>query len=746
MKPNPQWLAMANLVLGGLAFLLGLVIVRENPRQRLNRVVSLLLFFGGLGAVLSALTLLLPVEGRGLQTRLDVLWEFFFPTAFLLASVFPEERSFTRPLSLPGGRRGPAFEWLVFAPHVFHFLLVLATERLPETRGSGAAHGIVGPLLGVAGVFGRLFLAVHQALFSLVDLGFGGAAVVLLLDSLRRTRVPRLRQQLAAITVGLVGCLFLYAAATTVPTLLGRPLGRSMQAWLTTAALTLGSGAIAYAMVRHQFLALRLIARRGILYAVASAVLVGAYLLGIDRVNGLLAASLHLDRRVLEPVFLVIALAMFQPVVARLEQWLDGLFLRDPNDYRNVLRALGRDLQTTIDLEGLLERSARTLADALLPGAAHVVAFTPDGPRVHTGAGAALTSESLAALPGLAARLPREAASLRLVDGDAIAADADRALLTACGAELVVPLRWRGEDLGLVLLGRKLTGTVYTSEDTTLLHSLATQMGVSLQNALLLRDRLQRLRLEQELDLARQIQQNLLRQDFPVLAHGAVHGVALPSRQVGGDYHDVVQAPDGSHLVAIADVAGKGVPAALLSSMLQAALRTQAESGGSPAQILRGINSLVYRTTAANQFATFFLARVSADGRRLTYTNAGHNWPLLVRADGRCEWLSEGGTLLGILGSLPLGDWDVALEPGDLLLLYTDGISEATDAAGEQFGEERLAEFVRALPRSLTPEQVAHEVLGAVERHLAGLEPQDDRTLLVLRAGAVPAPVTVPGD
>src|SRR5262244_2767177 len=143
MTNSSHLLATVNLVLGGLVFLLGFVILRENPRQRLNRVVSLMLFFGGLGAVLAALTLLVPgkTSGAGFQSNVAYLWELFFPTAFLLASVFPAERAFTRPFALPGGMRSPSFVLLVYAPHAFHLLLVVAMGLLPPEPAAHAGGG-----------------------------------------------------------------------------------------------------------------------------------------------------------------------------------------------------------------------------------------------------------------------------------------------------------------------------------------------------------------------------------------------------------------------------------------------------------------------------------------------------------------------------------------------------------------------------------------------------------------------------
>ena len=745
MTSTYQLLASFNLVLGGMVFLLGLVILRENPHQRLNRVVSLMLFFGGFGAVLSALALLLPAAAKGapLGGNVAYLWQLFFPTAFLFAAIFPEERAFTRPIKLPGGSRGPGFMTLVYAPHTFHFLLVLAMATWhPDKSPVPASAGVARPFLELGAVIGRLFLSVHQALFSLVDLGFGAAAVVLLVSSYRRTTVPRIRQQLGAIAVGMVSCLVLYAFATSIPTLLGSSLDRGVEAALTTAALTLGSGSIAYAMVRFKFLDTKLIARRGILYALASAVMIGIYLLVIERVNRAVATTFGIDARIVEPVFLIMALTLFQPAVSRLEESLDRMFLRDPSDYRNVLRALGRDLQTTIDLDDLLTRSIRTLTETLLLRSSYIVAITQDGPVVRTGAGESLSEDALMGIVGILQRLTREEPSFRLSDPVDGLRRVDRELLVRrLGIELMVPLRWRGETLGIVLLGEKLTGTEYTSEDVSLLNTLGSQMGVSLQNALLLRDRLQVARLEEELHLAQQIQQTFLRTEFPPLPRCQVHAVNLPSRQVGGDYYDIVPAPDGSFLVAIADVAGKGVPAALLSSMLQAALRTQSRVA-SPAEILRNINALVYRSTAVHQFATFFLARVHPDGRRMTYCNAGHNWPLLVSSSGEVKHLDIGGILLGIMEDVSLDEDVVALDAGAAVVLFTDGISEATNAGGELFSDERVATYVASLPCTLAASEVAARILAEVERHLGEVEAQDDRTLVVLRvAEAVPGAV-----
>ncbi len=738
-------LSTLNLGLGGLVFLLGLVILRENPHQRVNRLVAMMLFFGGFGAVLAGLSFLgsgprtSAQQAPDLLTNMAYVWEFFFPTLFAFASVFPEERGFTDVPNLRiAGRRiwTPSFNTLVFAPYVFHFLLMVAITlwkpsiTLPQ---SGPLH-LLAPILQVVGVFGGLFLVFHQALFSLVNLGFGLASIALLFNSLRRARVPRLRRQLGAIAVGMSASMACYSLAALLPTLFNFHVPDLWRSAFTIVALTLGPGSIAYSVVRFKFLDTKLLARRGILYALASGVLVGFYLLIVNQVNHYLTSITGSQAKVLEPVLLILALALFQPAIARLEEMLDQVFLRDPSDYRNVLRHLGRELQTTIDLEVLLARTVDTVAETLILEHAHIVALSQRGMVAHTGAGAPLSPEARTMLARVLPKVSTRQTSYRLTDRiEGVSREEQDEMVAGLELSLLVPLQWRGDLVGALLLGDKVLGTDYTAEDVNLLTALAGQVSVSLQNALLLRDRVEVARFEEELNLARQIQRRSLLSEFPPMPRSEVHAIYIPSKHVGGDFYDVVPTGDGGFLVAIADVSGKGVPAALLSSMLQASLRTQAASVPSVAAILRNTNALLYRSTALHQFATFFLARIDGESLQMTFCNAGHNWPVVMRPGGGREFLERGGTILGILEQLELEEASVQLAPGEIVVLYTDGISEAADPTGEQYGEQRLCECVAAQPPGLPARDIAERVLIDLRAFLAGTEAQDDITLLVLR-------------
>jgi hypothetical protein len=242
-----------------------------------------------------------------------------------------------------------------------------------------------------------------------------------------------------------------------------------------------------------------------------------------------------------------------------------------------------------------------------------------------------------------------------------------------------------------------------------------------------------RARAEHELRVARNIQGSFLPTSFPAMGAVEVDALNVPSREVSGDFYDVVPDGEGRFLIAIADVAGKGIPAALLSSMLQASLRTQAGSIPSVSAILRNVNTLVYRGTAIEQFATFFLARLDTTTLELTFCNAGHNYPVILKRDGRIATLERGGTVVGILANAIYEEGVVALEPGDRLLLYTDGVSEAASPSGELYGEERLLALLRELPAGLGCKESIARILDEVRRFMGQTEAADDITMVMAR-------------
>ncbi len=244
---------------------------------------------------------------------------------------------------------------------------------------------------------------------------------------------------------------------------------------------------------------------------------------------------------------------------------------------------------------------------------------------------------------------------------------------------------------------------------------------------------------QQEGERAREIQQALFPKELPRMPGCDLAAGCLPARVVGGDYFDAIPLDDGRLVIAVADVVGKGMAAALLMSNLQAIVRSFASLGLSPAEMCRKANQVIAGNIAAGKFITFFYALVEPGGAGLDYCNAGHNPPVLLRRSGKVERLADGGPLLGIFPQAEYLTGQTGLEPGDTLVLFTDGITEAAADGCDEFGEERLVDIARD-SHTGSAETVRKRIMEAVLA-FSHDSLQDDATLLVMmRPIGAPAP------
>lgn len=309
-------------------------------------------------------------------------------------------------------------------------------------------------------------------------------------------------------------------------------------------------------------------------------------------------------------------------------------------------------------------------------------------------------------------------------------------LLREHGFSLVLPIRHRGETCAVLCLGPKLTEAPYEPGDIEFLYSLGNLAFVSIQNSHLVEEQIEKRQLEKEISLARDIQQRLLPRTLPQVPGVELAGRATPSRQVGGDYYDIIQIGGDRLLLAIADVTGKGVPAALLMANLQACLHTLHPIDMTLEEATARINRVICDNTDAAKFITFFHGIYHPDEGKIDYVNAGHNPPCVVRADGELERLEAGGLLLGVMSSATYERGIIQLAPGDLFVSFTDGVTEAMNPEEEEYGEERLIACLREHRH-----QSAQEVLEAVHadvQDFAG-RPEfmsDDLTMIVLKRAA----------
>jgi serine phosphatase RsbU (regulator of sigma subunit) len=285
--------------------------------------------------------------------------------------------------------------------------------------------------------------------------------------------------------------------------------------------------------------------------------------------------------------------------------------------------------------------------------------------------------------------------------------------------------------IGVLYVDSHVVGGTLTQTSLRLLESLAFEATKSLENVRLLHEEQEKKQIEQELGMARQVQVALSPTAFKVPDHFEIAAHNIPSRYVGGDFYEFIPLKDGRSAFALGDVSGKGVAAALLAAMAQGALQAQFVSNLPLTEVITSLNKALVQRSASNRFITLFCAVLDRDGH-FTYINAGHNLPILARTTGETEMLTTKSVLLGAFDFVEYKPRQTRLAPGDVVVMYTDGVTEAVNADNQMFGDERLEKLVKESV-SLSAEEIKQRILDEVLSFTRGLPQGDDITLIVLK-------------
>jgi sigma-B regulation protein RsbU (phosphoserine phosphatase) len=441
------------------------------------------------------------------------------------------------------------------------------------------------------------------------------------------------------------------------------------------------------------------------------------------------------------------------PLVKRGTDRIDRAFFRSSYDARMILQDLAekiRAVSSRAELAALLEHH---LTQAFHSQSLAIYFIGTSGELLATGRA---VPAGLASLDANAPFLRELAVHRRAWD---VPPPNDPKLprdfpLAPLSPECLVPLLGHdGRLMGLLVLGQRLSEEPYSSEDKRLLDSVAGPAAVSLENMHMAEEMAERLELdrraEQEIQIARDVQSRLFPQVMPPLATLEYAGSCIQARQVGGDYYDFLDLGSSQRLdrgatrslpaaawhlaFVLADISGKGIAGALLMANLQANLRSRyAIALDDLPRLLKSVNQLFYENTPDDRYATLFFALYDDHSREFEYANCGQNPPLVFRADGSVERLSATSTVIGLFQDWECVTRTITLQPKDVLVIYTDGVTEANDAAGNEFGEARLRDTVRE-NLCLSPADLLTAIQEAVQKFSAG-EQFDDLTLVVARA------------
>jgi len=512
----------------------------------------------------------------------------------------------------------------------------------------------------------------------------------------------------------------------------------------------------AYAVVKHRVLEIPVLLRRSARYVlVQKGFLVLMFIVAASAIalfTQVFSRFLRADMNVgmiLSAAFGIALVWTSAPLVKRGTVHIDRAFFRSAYDSRIILHDLAERMRTVADSRQLAMLLERHVSEALHPKTLACYLDSRNG-RLSAMAGTLpATLETLNAnTPGLIELARRgKAWEVRSVSVGA----EELAALAPLGPDCLVPILGRGDHLiGLLVLGQRLSEEPYSGEDKRLLDSVAVHAGVALENIRLAEQMAERMEadrlLAQEMEIARQVQTRLFPQKLPAMKTLEYAGGCIQARKVGGDYYDFLELRPGRLALVLADIAGKGVSGALLMANLQANLRSQyAMAVDDLPRLLASVNRLFYENSGDASYATLFFADYDDTSRKLRYANCGHLPPLLLRAGGglkeaasnttKPRWLRSTCTVMGLFETWQSEIAEAQLAAGDILVLYTDGVTEAMNPDGEEFGESRLLETIKSHSH-LPVGSLLEAVVGVVQQFSRGSDQQDDITLVIARCVA----------
>ena len=570
----------------------------------------------------------------------------------------------------------------------------------------------------------------------LISLQVGGGFLVLVLRK-RRAREALVKRQLSLVTWGSgvgLGMLFFLILLSAFQGMAKLPdvfaIGLIQLGFM---ALLLSPISFAYAFGRYRLLEVEGRLRRGTRYVLVTGVLLALFFALLYGVSTLLLGSLGLEGR---PPTLAVALFLalvVTPLHRRAQTAFAERIYPERRRLRDILDAFHARAARLADRSSLFARLEQSLREGL--GITALVPAMWDTERERY----LLPGDE--PLPfgerGQLMRALRERREPLLVDelrasGRIVLDDEEDSWLGSRHIGVILPLSLGAELQGLLFLVCPRDWEGLSVAGLEELRNLGGQVALEAENLRLIEETLDRRRLQEQLDMARRVQEGFLPRSLPPTPGLELAACFQASLEVAGDYYDVLALPEGRTLMAVGDVSGKGAGAAMIMANLQASLRSMARVGVPLPEMVGGINDIIHANTRVEQFITFFAAIFDPRTRELSFVNAGHNPPRLVHPDGSAAAMDPVGPILGVFPGLEFPEQKVTLEPGDLLIAFTDGVSEAMNADDEDFGEERIVEVV-APRREEPPESLLTRIEEAVDAFRGARPLGDDYTLLLAR-------------
>ena len=660
-------------------------------------------------------------------------------------SINPAQDSFWKIALLGSGAIvGRVFGMPIFLRFFFTFPV---RKPILETRWITPTLYVLSSLTAALLVFNNALQVPNQMVlasaFAPLVLYFGGLVTFAhsYFAQVEIVRRPPLRPILISSVIGIAAAAYLLIISASQPlAIFIRP--KILLPGLLIVSVPLAFG---YSIFRYRLMDIGILLKKSLTYGVITAAVAAIYVLIVFGFGKVLADYLDIANELWLNIgaLLIIAFAL-DPIKQRVQEAIDRLFYRERYDYQKTLLEFSRELPRQMDVEQILrsvvnristtmhvEKVAVVLCDEVAGCAnvskdipEHCCSFEPN----HDGLMSLLRSTGRPVSFPLLAEEP-ESVEINI---------ADKQKLLEAGIVLAVPMFLKDRLIGTINVGEKLSGKLYSREDVDLLSTVAGQAAVAIENARLHYSEIEKQKIEEEFAIARNIQQGLLPKSNPTMAGLDIAGMSLPARMVGGDYFDFIQLAPNRLLVVVADVSGKGMPAALYMSKIQGMVQLAAHMYASPKEILIQVNRRLYDGIERKSFVTMIVGLFDLEHRQVTICRAGHTKALLS-SNGDVRFLEGAGIGLGLergpIFEDQLEEIVLPLKTDDAFIFYTDGVTEAMNHKKAEFGEELLREMVRA-HRHVTATELLHALHREVEKFRDTAEQNDDMTLVIIKTAA----------
>ena len=684
----------------------------------------------------------------GFLAAFTIFWQIFAINAMLVSLIL---LGIYFPVRSRLDERYPWIKWLLLIPQILVVpaILLLHYGMLYHI---GSVRTYL-PAMDLLDLDGNVFAALAVVIFI--------AAIV---RKLFTVPAPDARRRLGVVAAGSLLGLGPALIALVLSTLTGKPLNDLVPEWaiLTLIFLfPLFPLSLAYTVIVQRALDVRIFLRQGTRYAFARGTfwvlqaIVFSYL-GYWLVRFSREGNHHLIH-IVAPIALIAGFLILRARVSRpLSLWLDRRFFREEYSAEQVLNELSEQARGFTETGPLMRTLIERIVETLHVESIAVLLRDGDEYRLKYSHG--LTETGSISLPSTTSTIrtlvrSRTPARVNRENPDpwlSLANPAELLILDQLRAELLLPLPGRTNLIGIMALGPKRSEEPYSPTDRRLLQTVALQTGLAIENSELIHnlahEAMLRERLNREIEIAQEVQERLFPQVYPVFEGVDLAGFCRTAQEIGGDYYDFIALENGRLGVAVGDVSGKGISAALLMASMRAALRGLTLSGTLDlAAILQRMNKISYDSSTSNRFATFFFAEYDRATRKLIYVNAGHNAPVLLRiarcakeassAPRQCcnvQRLEIGGPVMGVFPEVHYEQGELTLEPEDVLIAFTDGLSEAMTAGFEEWGEDRLIATAQSCA-SLSAKEIISCLVEAADRFTAGAAQQDDMTMVVVK-------------